>query len=768
MLTNQLLPPAEAVEYFRQKGYQLSFAWEDITAQMHRQAFTVAKVMEMDILQDIRSAVDIALSDGKSFADFKKELEPTLKAKGWWGKGLMEDPLDNDLKEVQLGSPRRLKVIYNTNLATAHSEGQWARVQDRKAAFPYLIYDANNSETPREEHSAWDKLVFRVDDPWVERHFPKKEFGCKCRMRSASQRMLERQGLQVQEGGDDTFINQNGTIKKVPEKYRTVLNNRTGQTQKVPFGVHPAFNFPSGQGWYDNLEQYAAGRLDTLPPALQRALGRIVTTPLPPLVKPTVPVATAASFFDELEEIPNTQKGSMPGGIYTASDGAQYYVKFYPNEEHARMEYAANLIYKELGIPVPELRIGEMLAPDGKKKLALVSRWEEGLEKLSPEELAKNEKELARIFASSVLLKNWDMVGLGYDNLLFKNGKLMLVDTGASFKYRAQGGAKAFESDKIDEVQTFLDGRINPQSAAVFREAFKNDVFLEAEGAKILLKLSDKRVRELLEQSGLDKKTVDELAKGIAGRRKLLIERYDLRGKRTYKSFGTHLKAFKKWDRSRYETQTAPNGAVYSKQAEKDVLDLVTQFESYVNKNIHPNGKTALKRIFADWSGDSSADLSALMKKWAEDRFNAKTTFHRNSIDYSLSSGESELARLGIDKETAFKLLDAEYEFHQYYLKRIHGWEDVVVERGMSPEEYESMYKDGVYQFNSVSSTQTKPSGNFAHKGWRLRYRLKTEDVLKSWYQGGSYLSFYKQELEYIVLGGKRAAEDLSTAVKGR
>ena len=45
-------------------------------------------------------------------------------------------------------------------------------------------------------------------------------------------------------------------------------------------------------------------------------------------------------------------------------------------------------------------------------------------------------------FVVDAWLANWDVVGLGYDNLLVKAGRAIRVDTGAGLRYRAQGGPK--------------------------------------------------------------------------------------------------------------------------------------------------------------------------------------------------------------------------------------------------------------------------------------------------------------------------------------
>ncbi len=46
---------------------QLGFSWQDVWKSEHAAGFTVAKAMDLDLLADIRSAVDQALAEG-SFA----------------------------------------------------------------------------------------------------------------------------------------------------------------------------------------------------------------------------------------------------------------------------------------------------------------------------------------------------------------------------------------------------------------------------------------------------------------------------------------------------------------------------------------------------------------------------------------------------------------------------------------------------------------------------------------------------------------------------
>jgi hypothetical protein len=237
--------PEEAIAFFRQKGFRIGFDYRDVWQQEHQAAFTVAKAMHIDILKDIREFVDQAIADGTTLATFQKELMPRLQARGWWGKQEMADPLTGEAKLVQLGSPSRLELIYDTNLATAYSEGQWERIQRNKELFPFLEYIRSASVNPRHTHLAYAGLVLPVNDPFWASHLPIKEYKCKCTVVQHTQRMLDREGLKV------------GTAP--PEVMRTVLNKRTGEVMQVPTGVHPAFNYPPG-GRLANLEKMLADK----------------------------------------------------------------------------------------------------------------------------------------------------------------------------------------------------------------------------------------------------------------------------------------------------------------------------------------------------------------------------------------------------------------------------------------------------------------------------------------------------------------------------
>ncbi len=227
--------PKEAISFFKSKKLKPSFDYRDVWREEHAIAFTVAKAVKLDILQDIQSELQKSLSSGETFAQFKKNLTPILQKKGWWGKREMIDPETGEQKLVQLGSPRRLKVIYDNNMRTARAAGQWERIQRTKKALPYLIYELGPSREHRPEHQSWAGIILPVDHPFWKTHFTPNGYGCKCRIRQITQREYDRL---VKTGNYKT---------EAPEIiYKPWENKRTGLIEDVPEGIDPSWDTNSG------------------------------------------------------------------------------------------------------------------------------------------------------------------------------------------------------------------------------------------------------------------------------------------------------------------------------------------------------------------------------------------------------------------------------------------------------------------------------------------------------------------------------------------
>jgi len=202
------LPPEQAIEYFKAKGYAITWDWRDMDAAAHAKAYTVAKVMRVDILQDIRGGLDDAFHNGTTLREFQKNLTPILQAKGWWGRELaskvkpgMPDLVDTatgEIKTVQLGSARRLQTIYQTNLQTAYMAGRYQRMLENIGSHPYWQYVAVLDGRTRPTHRAMNGRVFRHDDAMWDAMYPPNGFNCRCRVSAISEYEAQRDGIKVE------------------------------------------------------------------------------------------------------------------------------------------------------------------------------------------------------------------------------------------------------------------------------------------------------------------------------------------------------------------------------------------------------------------------------------------------------------------------------------------------------------------------------------------------------------------------------------------
>lgn len=255
------LPPEEAIRHFRAKADHYGFSWLDTDASTHVRSFTVAKIMQADILSDVRAAMDAAMPSG-DWRTFYNELRPVLEKKGWWGVKEMVDPKTGKTVQVQLGSARRLRIIFDTNLRTSLAYGRWQRIERVREAMPWLRYVAVRDARTRPEHLAWHGTVLTADDPWWDSHFPPNGWNCRCTVQQLSDEGLQRYGYTPSRDAP-------------PSPVRTWRNRRTGVTYQVPRGIDPGFQHNVGKlRGYPNPGN--AGVPPIIPPSRARDLGAAV------------------------------------------------------------------------------------------------------------------------------------------------------------------------------------------------------------------------------------------------------------------------------------------------------------------------------------------------------------------------------------------------------------------------------------------------------------------------------------------------------------
>lgn len=236
--------PTEALAFFKAKKLHPAFDYRDVWAEEHAVSFTVAKMMQMDLLQATRDSLAAALKEGTPFAQWKKQLMPTLAQAGWVGRQEMTDPVTGEKKMVGLATPRRLATIYDVNMRSARAAGQWERVQRTQESLPYLLWQLGPSKVHREQHVDWNGTLLPADDPFWKQHTPPCGYGCKCWLRQVSK--PEHQELTAPDSKRGEQLAIKTSRPEEWDKTMPYMNGRTGEITHNPVGVEPGFGFNPG------------------------------------------------------------------------------------------------------------------------------------------------------------------------------------------------------------------------------------------------------------------------------------------------------------------------------------------------------------------------------------------------------------------------------------------------------------------------------------------------------------------------------------------
>ena len=125
--------------------------------------------------------------------------------------------------------------------------------------------------------------------------------------------------------------------------------------------------------------------------------------------------------------------------------------------QHIQNEYDMNRYLNELGVPVPQAQMQDGL---------MLTQMEEG-QRMGFQPTTGDMRQLTRDFVPHATIANWDMLGLGRDNVIRRpDGTLSYVDVGGAGAFRAQGAPKggAFGST-VGELDTLRDK--NPELAGI-------------------------------------------------------------------------------------------------------------------------------------------------------------------------------------------------------------------------------------------------------------------------------------------------------------
>jgi SPP1 gp7 family putative phage head morphogenesis protein len=253
------LKPEKAIAYLKEKGYEFSWDWQEVWQEAHARAFTVAKAMKLDILQDIRDGVQEALDAGITYREFATNLTPKLKAKGWWGKQEQIDETTGEITTVQLGSPYRLRTIFDQNIQTAYNVGRYRSQAENVASRPYWQYVAVLDARTRPAHAALNGKVFRSDDPFWSSFYPPNGWRCRCRVRALDDGNLTERDLRVESSKGKLSERDELVSKKTGEMAPVTVYKGTDEFGKK-FTVAPDAGFSYNPGkvdWQPDPKRYS-------------------------------------------------------------------------------------------------------------------------------------------------------------------------------------------------------------------------------------------------------------------------------------------------------------------------------------------------------------------------------------------------------------------------------------------------------------------------------------------------------------------------------
>lgn len=212
------------------------------------------------------------------------------------------------------------------------------------------------------------------------------------------------------------------------------------------------------------------------------------------------------------------QLGSNEGGQYLLN-GAKVYAKFPNAKGQITAEVVSDKIHEMMGVRTMN---HQSMDVDGRE--GSVSAWKEvsplgygGWSKLTDAQ----KQDAANAYVAAALTKNWDVVGLEYDNMgVDKEGRLAIMDTGGSFMFRAQGEPKPYTEDPTSELEGMLDR--DRESGRVFSPLMKSNRAMFVRAARKLQNIPDSELTSATEPLG------KEAQAAILGRKKAILSYFGI------------------------------------------------------------------------------------------------------------------------------------------------------------------------------------------------------------------------------------------------
>jgi SPP1 gp7 family putative phage head morphogenesis protein len=173
------LEPTTAIEWFRQKVVVSSEVFKSLNEKARRRAFSIAGVMQADLLGEVFTSLEQALQKGTPYEEWAAQIGPKLQ-QAW-------------------GGPRgfRTELVFRQNVLSSYAAGRFAQASDPEVlrARPYWMFDAVLDSNTTVICRSLNGVVLRHDHPFWRKNYPPRHFGCRSGVRSLTAREAVIRGI---------------------------------------------------------------------------------------------------------------------------------------------------------------------------------------------------------------------------------------------------------------------------------------------------------------------------------------------------------------------------------------------------------------------------------------------------------------------------------------------------------------------------------------------------------------------------------------------
>jgi ADP-ribose pyrophosphatase YjhB (NUDIX family) len=242
---------------------------------------------------------------------------------------------------------------------------------------------------------------------------------------------------------------------------------------------------------------------------------------------------TGPTKLSSMPKVAGKPGGSNPGAIHSEG-GAKWLVKGNlqlttgkvdqaTSDDRAKNEVLSAKLIAAAGYGVPEMKLVDLEGNYG-GGLGVASKMIDGVKGFDPSNAA-HVGAIQKQFAVHAWLANYDVLGMGFDNTVLKDGEAINIDPGGAILFRAQGLNKTDFGPKANEWDTMRT--TTGEQKAVFGKMTASQL---QESAKALANIDDETIKKLVKSYGPgDAKAKDALAATLISRRDDILDKAGLK-----------------------------------------------------------------------------------------------------------------------------------------------------------------------------------------------------------------------------------------------